>query len=960
MAERTALIAARILAEKVEPGRVVAVFQEPTCDWICSLLAILRIGAIYVPLDLRTTLPRLATIVNDCQPLAIVVHTATSKDVPALVSQGAKIIDISTLPCPVPESLPAFARADDPAVILYTSGSTGAPKGIILKHSSLVNEIEECTEKFGLGQEIVLQQSALSFDFSLFQIFAAIANGGTLYVVPRSGRGDPIALTKIIAAEKVTLTGAVPSEYASWLRHGVVAPRVESSWKIAVAGGEVVENDFVREFYSRSSPEMRLFQVYGPTEITISSHKIELASMQDQTRPEDFQIQIPVGYTSRNCSTYIVDEKLQPVPLGHQGEILIGGAGVAQGYLNNRQLTKQAFVPNAYAPPIFSSKGWKNVHRTGDRGRLRADGALLFEGRIAGDTQIKLRGIRIDFRDIESTIIREAKGVLSDAVVSLRTDPETLVAHVVFSPDHPWNNEGEVAKFLKQILSNLPLPQYMIPAMMIPLDTLPLNAHSKTDRLAIRALPLPLRAKPTESARLTEAESILRGIWIVFLSKDITNHHSIDPQADFFHVGGNSALLVRLQVRIRQTFSIALPLMDLFESSTLGGMASRIENSVAAVAIDWEHETELSESLLRVKTDIPNFGATSKDTSSSKVVLITGSTGYLGKHLLGKFIDNPTVSKIHCIAIRHPDLKHPVDSSKIINHQGDLTQPLLGLSNVAFQALVAEVDLVIHAGAQRSFWDSYHLLRVANLSSTQELVKLSAPRRIPIHFISSGGVLHLTVGDDAFSINNGENSVAAFPPPTDGSKGYVASKWASEVYLEKAARALDIPVSIHRSVPAAAGSSSTTPAHILADFVRFSKQMKALPSSHGWTGDFDLMPVNELAARVCTVALSAPASSSSSSPKTSTSRDEGQVTFVHHGAEVKLVAKEVAEQLEKAVDGGGVEGVQGAERIPAVEWVGRAKKMGFGWFFAAQNMVLDEEGEDGDGDGRGGRLVSRR
>lgn len=197
----------------------------------------------------------------------------------------------------------------------------------------------------------------------------------------------------------------------------------------------------------------------------------------------------PAGKCLPNYAVVIMDKDLKPVPIGVPGEDLIGGAGPARGYLNNPELTRQKFITNLYAPPEYIAKGWTTAYRSGDRGRLRADGALLFDGRIDGDSQIKLRGLRIELEDIESSITKTSNGSLVEAVVSVhgQGDIEFLMARVVFANDFADNQEA----FLKMLRSQLPLPQYMCPAMIIPIERMPLTPHLKVDRRALKALPLP-------------------------------------------------------------------------------------------------------------------------------------------------------------------------------------------------------------------------------------------------------------------------------------------------------------------------------------------------------------------------------------------------------------------------------------------------------------------------------------
>jgi hybrid polyketide synthase/nonribosomal peptide synthetase ACE1 len=231
--------------------------------------------------------------------------------------------------------------------------------------------------------------------------------------------------------EKVTYTEATPSEYSSWIQFGGSNLSASLLWKFAFIGGEELKPRDLAEFKSLNHPLVRLYNCWGLTEVTIFATKIEI----DFRSPlrEDFRI--PIGHTLPGYAAHVVDEKLELVAVGIPGEVVISGPGVSAGYLNNEQLTKEKFLPDKFGDDYRKSKGWTTMFRTGDRGYLREDGAVVFQGRISGDTQIKLRGIFIDVLDIEATIIRASEGVIADVVVSVKTEAQFLAAHVASAKD---------------------------------------------------------------------------------------------------------------------------------------------------------------------------------------------------------------------------------------------------------------------------------------------------------------------------------------------------------------------------------------------------------------------------------------------------------------------------------------------------------------------------------------------
>ena len=916
MSARVNAIAAALVAAKTVDGAKIAVFQEPTADWICSLLAIFRVGAVYVPLDLRTSLLRLAKIVSQCKPQLILAHKSTLANISALRCEGTtKIIDVSAIPRFNHNPMPNHALPSSPAVILFTSGSTGTPKGITINHSNLRNQMESYSREWNIaaGAAMVLQQSAFSFDFSIDQIFSALANGGGLYVVPAAKRGDPAKITKLMADESITYTSATPSEYLMWTRYGSSSLRRCSTWKLAFAGGEPLIETLVQDIRGLGLNGLRFFNNYGPAEITVASTKIEVP-YNEMTTGE----LAPAGFMLPNYSVYILDPQLKPLPVGLPGEIVIGGAGVSSGYLGDEALTAQKFLPDPFASSDFQANGWRTMYRTGDRGRLREDGALICEGRIDGDTQVKLRGFRIELGDVESSILQAAKGALTDAVASLRDQDgsQFLVAHVVFAQSYSYEDTDT---FLKRLPSLLALPQYMCPAMIIPLDRLPLTNHLKVDRQTIKTMPLPVAQDRKAAIEMTKTEKQLRDIWQKVIPQDLT----LTPETDFFLVGGNSLLLVKLQAMIRDYFMVVIDLVNLMGTSQLGQMASGIENAMSVPTINWDEETRLPEAMIEDNELLAIPTRKPFEHPNGLVVLLTGATGYLGRHLLPRLVSDPNIIKVYCVATRDNDSpiepRIPNISQKVIIRHGDLGSPHFGLTDREYSSMAHEIDFIVHSAANRSFWDNYETLRATNVTPVKDLIALALPRKIPIHFISSGSVLQY----------------GSEPPPTDGSNGYVATKWAAEKLLSRAATELGLPVSIHRPLATPIEGSASPPQQLLDQLSALAKKMQIQPSFDGVQGSIDLIPIDTVVERMC---ASFSGGVSSQSPRE-----------ISHRSEMRIEIRAMVDHMRRD------EALGVLETLPALEWVGRAKKNGFGYFIASQDIAMSRGGGNS-----GVALVSRR
>lgn len=891
-------IAATLLEAGIKVGSRVAVLQEPTLDWICSIYAIMHVGAVYFPLDLSVPLERLAVIFRDCDPRAIIVDQSTEKYVPALQSREITTVNTSViLSCTrVP---PITATANGAAVILYTSGSSGVPKGVILGHRGLINWAEAAAGVDHIGPEIVLQQSSPSFDLSIGQILIAHCFAGSVYLLPRLRRGDALTITEIIASEHISLTMGTPSEHFSWIKYGWEDLLRGSHWKIALCGGEAIVDALMQQVALLRKSDLRFFSTYGPTETTIYSTAMELPYTPDDNASRDH---IPSGYILPNSSLYVLDEHLKPVPPGVQGEIYIGGAGVAHGYLNNETLTKEKFVPDIFAAPELTSKSWTTMHRTGDLGRWRTDGAIFIEGRISSDTQIKLRGLRIDLRDIENAIVETAKGALNQAVVSLRQEStQTLVAHVVFDPNYP---QGDRKTYLNTISYKLPLPQYMWPAAIIPLDHLPMTTSLKLDRRKIASLPLPeAEGEQGDSVILTAKESQLEALWRETISKEIHCLHKITLETDFFHVGGTSLLLLDLQARIRSNFGVTLPLVSMFESSSLGAMAARIENSlfqiesstqVSSELLDWEEETNLSPAVLQLEA---SQNLLQRDP---KVVILTGATGFVGHALLKALVEDPSIEKIYCIAVRHAESrKFLLNFRKVEIYQGDLTLPRLGLSVNNANVIFKDADRIIHNGADVSYLKSFQSLRLANLQSTKELVGMSLHHQVPIYYLSTTGI-GIFSPDDVFK----EVSAAQNPPPADGSFGYAASKWTSERYLEKVNKHCGWPITILR--PSSISRQDVLDLDLMQNLLKYSRLMQGVPVFPNIRGGINLVSLESIL---------------QSTTQELHREPTGRIRYVHLIGDVSLPLDNIKLFLDEE-DGGDV------AELPVGEWIKRAESLG--------------------------------
>jgi aspartate racemase len=522
----------------VGPEVLVGVCLERSLEMVVGLLGILKAGGAYVPLDPTYPQKRLRFILEDA---ALPVLLTQECLVESLPHRGTEVVcmDVNweVFARESSENLASGVIANNLAYVIYTSGSTGRPKGVAIEHHSTVALVDWAEGVFTSEQLAgVLASTSICFDLSVFELFVTLSLGGRVILAE-----NPLHLSTLRAKDDVTLINTVPSAMAELLRvQGVPA----SAHTVNLAG-EPLQNSLVQQIYQLGTVK-QVFDLYGPSEDTTYSTFALRSAGGSAT----------IGRPIANTQLYILDPHLQPVPVGMPGEIHIGGAGLARGYLGRPELTAERFIPNPFSQQLGS-----RLYKTGDLARYQPNGNIEFLGRL--DHQVKVRGFRIELGEIEAVLGEHA--AVQKAVVLAREEGfggKHLVAYLVIH-QQPGPSISELRSFLKERL-----PGYMIPSDFVILETLPLTPNGKVDR---RALPAPDQFRPKQEKGFVhprdEFESQLSQIWEQVLSMPLS------VTENFFEVGGHSLLAIRLLAQIEKVFDKKLPLATLFQAPTVEQLA---------------------------------------------------------------------------------------------------------------------------------------------------------------------------------------------------------------------------------------------------------------------------------------------------------------------------------------------------------------------------------------------------
>jgi len=740
---------------------------ERSLTMVIGLLGILKAGGAYVPLDPDYPDERLRYMVQDIQTPILLTQQLLVEKLPGC---GAEIIcldqrwpEIGQYPShnPAVENNPL-----DLAYIIYTSGSTGKPKGVMVSHRNAVHSTSARFSAYRDRVQAFLLLSSFAFDSSIAGIFWTLGQGGCLCLPSHNGAKDPVMLGRIMARQQVSHLLALPSLYALLLKQ---LPAQLQSLKTVIVAGESCPTEVVKQHYA-VLPEVYLYNEYGPTEATVWS-SVYPAGIDDIDRP------LSIGRPIDNVQIYLLDRTGSPVPVGVQGELYVGGAGVARGYLNHPELTAEKFVPNPF------NEAGSRLYKTGDLARYRPDGNIEFLGRV--DHQVKIRGFRIELGEIETRLLAYPE-VIETAVLARedQSGNKQLIAYVVGHPDY-LPDSAALREHLKAVL-----PDYMLPTAFVFLENMPLSANGKIDRKSLLAINADAPVTTQHSLAATPTEKKLAQVWAELLMIELP-----DSGANFFDLGGHSLLAIELVFAVQKAFGIELMLVDIFDQPTLAGQARLIDgdptdNSQKDILIELEADAELAPDIIAIPSAPINI-------ANAQASFLTGATGFLGAFLLAELLKQ-TRADIYCLIradneqgaaerlkqqlSRYELLEH-IDFKRVIPVCGDLSSDRLGLSEQRYREIAAQVDVIYHNGALVNFIQPYRTLKPANVAGTQEVLRLACTEKPKaIHYVST-----LSVFSEKAPIHPHGFSEYDEPRLTVNlDNGYAQSKWVAEQLVRKA------------------------------------------------------------------------------------------------------------------------------------------------------------------------------
>jgi amino acid adenylation domain-containing protein/thioester reductase-like protein len=753
----------------VNPGDCVPLIALRTPELLIGILGILKAGASYIPIDARYPEKRIQDIVSQSASKIIILSNLSINF--EIKDPTVKILNIDNNASnkPIPFELKK-RRGNETAYIIFTSGTTGNPKGVMIEHHSLLNIILWHNQKFAMNQENRSTLIAgIGFDVAQWEIWAALTSGGTLYLPEEETRLQPLALLNFFAHHQIT-HAFVPTVLVAEI---VSAPQPENlALRYLFTAGEKLNP------VNLSRVNYPLVDYYGPTEATIFAtwNRVSCAT---QHAPAT------IGQPVADTEIFILDDNLQPVSGQQPGELYISGSCLARGYLNSPQLTAEKFI----TPAHFAGK---RLYRSGDRACWLPDNRIQFLGRI--DDQIKIRGNRVELGEIESIMAQVAGVKAAVAVVTQPQDPanKQILAFLVAD-----KSDSTLVERVKHHLKNT-LPSYSQPTHYRLLERLPINANGKTDKAALLALSRSDQAPVTET--LSGSRQAIAAIWCKLLSTT-----DIRAEDNFFDIGGHSLLAAKLATAIGQQIGVKAYVRDIYEYPTINRLAQALDerSGHALPTVDSEPVRALQDDVW-LPTDITiNPEYEMRQLTEPKAIFLTGATGFIGAHLLAELLAT-TRAELYCLVRNRTQISLQQRLDKILSRYqislstdqrmrihliaGDVAEHDFALSPTHYRELSQQVDVIYHSASAVNFIQPYSYMKRDNVQGLREIIRFAAHQRTkPLMLMSTISVYswgHLHTGKRVMLESD---DIDQNLPAVITDIGYVRSKWVMEKIADLAA-----------------------------------------------------------------------------------------------------------------------------------------------------------------------------
>lgn len=555
--EQANRLASRLRKLGVQPDSLVGIFMERSTDTIVALLAILKSGGAYLPLDPSSPSERLAMTLEDAQPRVLITEQSLLSKLPQH-SAHTLCFDRENLLSEDSCNVKTSVAPDNLAYVIYTSGSTGKPKGVMVTHANVVRLLQATDDWFHFDcNDVWTFFHSYAFDFSVWEIWGCLLCGGRLVVVPFVISRSPQDFYELLVQEKVTVLNQTPSAFYQLIAVDEIRRSPLLALRVVIFGGEALNFKTLQPWFAlHGDKKPQLVNMYGITETTVHV-TYRVVTAEDAVNGSGSMIGVPIP----DLQLHLLDDKLQPVPTGTIGEIYVGGAGVARGYLNRPELNAERFLQDP-----FSNVPTARLYKSGDLARYLADGELEYLGR--GDAQVKIQGFRIELGEIEAAIAQHAR--IREVRVIAHTDPsgsKRLVAYYA-TRDGVAIPTRELSEFLSS-----KLPPYMMPSVYMQVEAFPLTSNGKVDHAALPAPTFGSNRMEPDGATGSAMQQKIAAVWQKILS---AGHVGLDD--NFFDIGGTSLLLVSVHTELQKLLQRAVPITDLFACTTVRSLAEKLES----------------------------------------------------------------------------------------------------------------------------------------------------------------------------------------------------------------------------------------------------------------------------------------------------------------------------------------------------------------------------------------------